>query len=110
MTGESANSCLAKPGFFDDLPVDQVRDFEAELYKYVDATNPGLLRTMMEKKVMSAADSGSGMYQTPEGIIEYIREGGFRAAKRDSKSHGMRNEITTSKGYDHKQRKEGNPL
>jgi F-type H+-transporting ATPase subunit alpha len=39
-------------GFFDDLPVDQVRDFEGELYKYVDATSPGLLRTIMEKKVL----------------------------------------------------------
>ena len=39
-------------GFFDDLPVDQVRDFEAELYEYVDATNPGLLRTIMEKKTL----------------------------------------------------------
>src|SRR5580693_3148529 len=39
-------------GFLDDLPVDQVRDFEAELYKYVDATNPGLLRTIMEKKTL----------------------------------------------------------
>jgi F-type H+/Na+-transporting ATPase subunit alpha len=42
-------------GFFDDLPVDQVRDFEAELYKYVDATAPGLLRTIMEKKVLDDA-------------------------------------------------------
>jgi len=42
-------------GFFDDLPVDQVRDFEAKLYKYVDATNPGLLRTIMEKKVLDDA-------------------------------------------------------
>src|SRR5450759_2367709 len=42
-------------GFLDDLPVDQVRDFEAELYKYVDATNPGLLRTIMEKKVLDDA-------------------------------------------------------
>jgi F-type H+-transporting ATPase subunit alpha len=42
-------------GFFDDLPVDQVRDFEAELYKYVDATNPGLLRAIMEKKVLDDA-------------------------------------------------------
>jgi F0F1-type ATP synthase alpha subunit len=32
--------------------VDQVRDFEAELYKFTDATNPGLLRTIMEKKVL----------------------------------------------------------
>jgi F-type H+-transporting ATPase subunit alpha len=39
-------------GFLDDLPVNQVRDFEKELYKYVDATNAGLLRTIMEKKVL----------------------------------------------------------
>src|SRR3982750_4870686 len=31
-------------GFLDDMPINQVRDFEKELYKYVDATNPGLLR------------------------------------------------------------------
>src|ERR1700736_3621581 len=42
-------------GAFDDLPVDQVRDFEAELYKFTDATNPGLLRTIMEKKVLDDA-------------------------------------------------------
>jgi len=39
-------------GFLDDLPVEQVRDFEDELYKYVDTTNPGLSRTIMEKKVL----------------------------------------------------------
>jgi F-type H+/Na+-transporting ATPase subunit alpha len=39
-------------GFLDDLPVNQVRDFEKELYKYVDATNAGLLRTIMEKKIL----------------------------------------------------------
>jgi F-type H+/Na+-transporting ATPase subunit alpha len=39
-------------GFLDDLPVDQVRSFEAELYEYVDATNPDLLRTIMEKKTL----------------------------------------------------------
>jgi F-type H+-transporting ATPase subunit alpha len=42
-------------GFLDDLPVDQVRDFEAELYKYVDATNPSLFRTIMDKKVLDDA-------------------------------------------------------
>ena len=42
-------------GFLDDLPVNQVRDFEQELYKYVDATNAGLLRTIMEKKVLDDA-------------------------------------------------------
>ena len=39
-------------GFLDDLAIDQVRDFEAELYKFVDTTNPGLLRSIMEKKVL----------------------------------------------------------
>jgi F-type H+-transporting ATPase subunit alpha len=39
-------------GLLDDLPVAQVRDLEKELYKYVDATNPGLLRTIMEKKIL----------------------------------------------------------
>ena len=42
-------------GFLDDLPVDQVRAFEAELYKYVDSANPGLLRSIMEKKVLDDA-------------------------------------------------------
>jgi F-type H+-transporting ATPase subunit alpha len=39
-------------GFLDDMPVGQVREFEAELYKYVDSTNAGLLRTIMEKKIL----------------------------------------------------------
>ncbi|MGC2648750.1 MAG: F0F1 ATP synthase subunit alpha, partial [Candidatus Sulfotelmatobacter sp.] len=39
-------------GFLDDLPVNQVRDFEKTLYEYVDATNAGLLRAIMEKKVL----------------------------------------------------------
>ena len=39
-------------GFLDDLPVNQVREFEQELYKYVDATQGGLLHTIMEKKIL----------------------------------------------------------
>jgi F-type H+-transporting ATPase subunit alpha len=39
-------------GFLDDLPVNQVGDFEQELYKYVESTNAGLLRTIMEKKIL----------------------------------------------------------
>jgi F-type H+-transporting ATPase subunit alpha len=49
-------------GFLDDLPVAQVRDFEAELYKYVDSTNPGLLRTIMEKKILD--DTLKGQLQS----------------------------------------------
>src|SRR5437879_3939257 len=39
-------------GFLDDLNVEQIREFEMELHKFVDTTNPGLLRTIMEKKVL----------------------------------------------------------
>jgi F-type H+-transporting ATPase subunit alpha len=39
-------------GALDDLPIEQIRDFEAELYRYVESTNPGLLSTIMEKKVL----------------------------------------------------------
>ncbi|HEY1800571.1 MAG TPA: F0F1 ATP synthase subunit alpha [Terriglobales bacterium] len=42
-------------GFLDDLAIDQVRDFEAELYRYVDSTNPGLLKSIMDKKVLDDA-------------------------------------------------------
>jgi F-type H+-transporting ATPase subunit alpha len=42
-------------GFLDDMPVAQVREFEAELIKYVESTNPGLLRTIMEKKILDDA-------------------------------------------------------
>jgi len=39
-------------GYLDDLPVDQVRDFETELYKYIETSNPALLRSIMEKKIL----------------------------------------------------------
>jgi F-type H+/Na+-transporting ATPase subunit alpha len=42
-------------GFLDDLPVAQVREFEKQLYQYVDTTNPGVLRAIMEKKILDDA-------------------------------------------------------
>ena len=39
-------------GMLDDMPVDQLRDFEKDLYKYVETANPGLLNTIMEKKIL----------------------------------------------------------
>jgi F-type H+-transporting ATPase subunit alpha len=37
-------------GFLDDMPVEDIRDFEKELYRYVDTTNAGLLNAIEEKK------------------------------------------------------------
>ncbi len=42
-------------GALDDMPVEQVRPFEMELYKYVDTANPKLLQTIMEKKILDDA-------------------------------------------------------
>jgi F-type H+/Na+-transporting ATPase subunit alpha len=39
-------------GALDDMPVNQIRDFEQALYKYVDTTNPGLLSTIMKEKTL----------------------------------------------------------
>src|SRR5881628_948983 len=39
-------------GHLDDLAVEQARDLEEELYRYVDTSNPGLLRSIMEKKIL----------------------------------------------------------
>ncbi len=39
-------------GFLDDLPVEQCREFEKQLYTYADTMNPGLLKAIEEKKVL----------------------------------------------------------
>ena len=39
-------------GFLDDLPIEQCRDFEKNLYTYVDTMNPGLLQSIETKKAL----------------------------------------------------------
>jgi F-type H+-transporting ATPase subunit alpha len=39
-------------GMLDDLPVEQIRQFETELYKYLDTSQAGLLQELREKKAM----------------------------------------------------------
>src|SRR5690242_273363 len=42
-------------GFLDDMPVEQIREFEKELYKFVDTMNPRLLDSIMQKKTIDDA-------------------------------------------------------
>jgi F-type H+/Na+-transporting ATPase subunit alpha len=42
-------------GYLDDLPVEQVRKFEAELYKFVDNAHGALLAKIVEKKTLDDA-------------------------------------------------------
>jgi F-type H+/Na+-transporting ATPase subunit alpha len=39
-------------GFLDNIPVDQISAFEKSLYSYVDTMNPGLLKSIEEKKAL----------------------------------------------------------
>ncbi len=39
-------------GLLDDMPVEQLRDFEKGLYEYVDTSNPGVFKAIEEKKVL----------------------------------------------------------
>jgi F-type H+-transporting ATPase subunit alpha len=64
-------------GFLDDLPVDQIRDFESELYKYVDTTNAGLLRTIMEKKILD-----DGLKQQMTSVLKEFKQQFVRIAER----------------------------
>lgn len=45
-------------GFLDDLPVNQIRDFEAELYRFLDGSKPGVLQMIREKKVLDDTVKG----------------------------------------------------
>jgi F-type H+-transporting ATPase subunit alpha len=56
-------------GFLDDLPVDQIRDFESELYKFVDTTDASLLRTIMEKKILD-----DGLKQQMAGVLKEFKQ------------------------------------
>src|SRR5271166_316451 len=42
-------------GLLDDMPIEQLRDFERGLYSYVDTTNPGVLKAIEEKKILDDA-------------------------------------------------------
>jgi F-type H+/Na+-transporting ATPase subunit alpha len=39
-------------GYLDDLPVEQCRPFELELYRFVENAHPGVLTTIREKKTL----------------------------------------------------------
>ena len=39
-------------GLLDDMPIEQLRDFEKGLYSYVETSNPGVLKAIEEKKVL----------------------------------------------------------
>jgi F-type H+-transporting ATPase subunit alpha len=39
-------------GYLDDLPVEQCREFEEELYRFTENSRPQVLRQIAEKKIL----------------------------------------------------------
>jgi len=39
-------------GLLDEMPIEQLHDFEQGLYSYVDTSNPGVLKSIEEKKIL----------------------------------------------------------
>ncbi|OFV96110.1 MAG: F0F1 ATP synthase subunit alpha [Acidobacteria bacterium RIFCSPLOWO2_12_FULL_54_10] len=56
-------------GYVDDLPVEEVRRFESELYQFVDTHHPSLLQKLMEKKQLDDA-----MRQEFDGVLKEFKE------------------------------------
>jgi F-type H+-transporting ATPase subunit alpha len=42
-------------GQLDDVPVEQIRDYESGLYSFIEAVNPAIFKTIAEKKVLDDA-------------------------------------------------------
>ena len=68
-------------GLLDDLPVEQVRAFEAELYRYLDSAHPAMLQTIREKKAMDDALKGQVNSALKECKERFVAKNAPAAAK-----------------------------
>ena len=68
-------------GFLDDLAVEEVREFEQQLYEYADTMNPGLLKAIMEKKTLDDALKADVHKLVEEAKQRFVAERQAAAAK-----------------------------
>ncbi|HUK86844.1 MAG TPA: F0F1 ATP synthase subunit alpha [Terriglobales bacterium] len=68
-------------GFLDDLAVEEVREFEQQLYEYADTMNPGLLKAIMEKKTLDDALKADVHKLVEEAKQRFVAERRAAAAK-----------------------------
>jgi F-type H+-transporting ATPase subunit alpha len=68
-------------GLLDDLPVEQVKAFEAELYRYLDSAHPAMLQTIREKKAMDDALKGQVNSALKECKERFVAKNAPAAAK-----------------------------
>ncbi len=67
-------------GFFDDLAIADVRPFEKALYAHVDGTNPGLLKTIEEKKALDDEIKSGMIAVLKEAKERFLADKGEKAA------------------------------
>jgi F-type H+-transporting ATPase subunit alpha len=69
-------------GYLDTLPLSDVRQYEAELYKFMETRHPGLIRSIAEKKQLDDQIKGSLEQAVKEFAGEFaaIRAAGATAA------------------------------
>ncbi len=69
-------------GLLDDMPVDQLRDFEKGLYDYVDTSSPAIFKAIEEKKSSRrrAARADDEDHQGVQGTLRQRASGGAAPA------------------------------
>jgi F-type H+-transporting ATPase subunit alpha len=68
-------------GFLDDVAVEQCRDFEKQLYTYVDTMNPALLKSIEEKKALDDQIKGDMNKTLKEFKERFVSDRKMTAAK-----------------------------
>ncbi len=70
-------------GFLDDIPVEEVRRFEAELYDFLDNSKPEILEEIREKKELK-----DDLKKRLKDALQEFKSNRFRASKDDKKAAG----------------------
>jgi len=68
-------------GVLDDLPVEQCRAFETELYRYVESAHPALLQSIRDKKALDDALKGEINTALKEFKDRFVKQHAPEAAK-----------------------------
>ena len=68
-------------GLLDDVPVEQVKAFEADLYRYAESAYPALLQTIREKKALDDALKGQLNTVLKEFKVRFAKQNAPAAAK-----------------------------
>src|SRR5690349_795988 len=67
-------------GMLDDLPLDQIRTFEPELYRFLENAHPAILTTIKEKKTLDDETKGKLTAAIQEFKTRFVQDQSHKAA------------------------------